>query len=101
MAIKDVRLSFGYQQILALTGSTALTIPTTQTDGAVGQRPALALLQAETQNIRWRDDGTAPTAAIGMLLIAGGDPYPFDGDLSRIRFIEVGATAKLNVSYYA
>lgn len=100
--IKDVQRSFGFQQITALTGSTALTVPTTMvSDASTNYRPVLALLQAETQNVRWRDDGTAPTAAIGMILIAGADPYPYDGDLTKIRFIEVAATAKLNVSFYS
>jgi hypothetical protein len=101
MAIKDVSESFGYQQIVGLAASTALTVPTTQVNGQTGQRPVIALLQAEGQAIRWRDDGTAPTAAIGMLLNVGDAPYPYDGDLAQIRFIQVAATATLNVSYYA
>ena len=101
MAIKDVRDSYGYQQIVGLAASTALTVPTANLTGSAQATPKLALLQAESQNIRWRDDGTAPTASIGMILNAGADPYPFDGDLSKIRFIQVGATATLNVSYYS
>jgi hypothetical protein len=50
--------------------------------------------------VRWRDDGTAPTASIGMPL-AIGVSLSYDGDLKAIRFIEVLASANLNVSYYA
>ena len=57
------------------------------------------LIQAETQNIRWRDDGD-PTTTLGHLLYAGGDPYPYAGDLDTIRFLEVAASAVLIVSYY-
>ena len=49
--------------------------------------------------MRWRDDGVDPTASVGMLLVAG-TPLQYDGDLSRIKFIETTASAKLNVSYY-
>ena len=58
-----------------------------------------ALLQAVGQNIRWRDDGTDPTAAVGMLLLVG-NPLPYYGDLKAIRFIETAASAELNVSVY-
>ena len=100
MAIKDVSKSFGYQQIVGLAASTGLTVPTVQVNAQTGQRPVIALLQAETQAIRWRDDSTAPTATVGMILNVGDAPYPYDGDLNAIRFIQVAATATLNVSYY-
>ena len=58
-----------------------------------------ALLQAVGQNIRWRDDGTDPTAVVGMLLLVG-NPLPYYGDLKAIRFIETAVSAELNVSVY-
>lgn len=84
--------SKGFQQITSLSSSTALTVPS----GA-----KVALIQAETQSVRWRPDGstTAPTASVGMVL-AAGETLPFTGDLSAIRFIETAASAKLNVSYF-
>ncbi len=60
----------------------------------------LALIVPETQNVRWRDDGTAPTASVGMPIFVGAS-LSYDGDLNRIRFIEETASAKLNISYYA
>jgi hypothetical protein len=95
--VKDASLQpKGYQQITALSASTALTIP----DGA-----RYALIEAETQAVRYRDDGTAPTAGIGMLLApASATAYIalwYTGKLSALRFIEVAASAKLNISYYA
>jgi len=59
-----------------------------------------ALITPETQGVRWRDDGTAPTASIGMP-IAAGAYFSYDGDLNRIKFIEQTASAELNISYYA
>jgi hypothetical protein len=61
--------------------------------------PVFALIVAEGQAVRWRDDGTAPTATVGMPL-AVGIPLQYDGDLTNIKFIEQVAGAKLNISYY-
>jgi len=85
--------SLGYAQDTTISAATALpTIPA----GA-----SLVLLQVTGQDVRWRDDGTDPTASIGMILNADADPYPYSGDLSAIRFIETAASAVLNVAYYA
>lgn len=80
----------GYQQITSLSSATALTVP-------VGT--GLCLIQAETQSVRWRDDGTNPTASVGMIL-AAGDILFYTGKSVNLKFIEVTASAKLNVSYY-
>lgn len=61
---------------------------------------ALVLLQVTGQNVRWHDDDTDPTASVGMILYVGADPYPYSGDLARLRFLESSASAVLNVSYY-
>lgn len=82
----------GYQQITSLSSAVGLDIPV----GAI-----MALLQAETQDVRWRDDGTDPTGSVGMVLKAGDPPFVYMGDLAAITFIEATASAKLNVTYYA
>jgi len=99
LTLKAVTSCLGYQQITSLSASTGLTVPTTDPSGNK-QQPTIALIVAETQGVRWRDDGTAPTASIGMPL-ATGVLLQYDGDLSKIRFIEQTASAKLNISYYA
>ena len=91
MGLKSTTTCLGYQQITSLTSSTALTVPA----GA-----SLALIVPETQNVRWRDDGVAPTASVGMLVVANSS-MSYDGDLQKIRFIAATAGAVLNVSYYA
>jgi hypothetical protein len=58
-----------------------------------------ALITPDTNGVRWRDDGTAPTSSVGMPL-AAGVTLQYDGDLSKIQFIESTASAVLNVSYY-
>jgi len=91
MGLKATTVCLGYQQITSLSASTALTVPSGAT---------LAVIVPEVQPVRWRDDGVAPTATVGMPL--GVDTVlSYDGDLNRIRFIEQSATAALNVSYYA
>ena len=63
-------------------------------------KPNRALIQCEAQDVRWTDDpGVVPTAAVGMLLKAN-TVLQYTGDLSMLRFIQVAATAILNVSYY-
>jgi hypothetical protein len=59
----------GYQQITSLSSATALTVPTGAT---------VAVIIPETQAIRWRDDGTNPTASVGMPL-ASGQPMTLKG----------------------
>lgn len=91
MGLKSTTVCLGYQQITSLSASTALTVPSGTT---------LALIVPETQNVRWRDDGVAPTTSVGMPIFVGAS-LSYDGDLNKIRFIEETASAKLNVSYYA
>jgi hypothetical protein len=92
----DVRLRgaipVGYQQITSLSAAAALTVPAGAT---------FAIIDTESQGVRWRDDGTDPTSTVGKPLPAtdGVDLF-YDGDLSRIKFIEQAASAKLNVAYY-
>lgn len=89
----------GYQQITSLSSSTGLTIPLRGPDGSTC-KPNAVLLQPQTQTVRFRDDGTAPSASVGMLLPTGTVPFYYDGDLNAIRFIETAASAALNVLYY-
>lgn len=83
-------IQLGYQQITSLSSATALTVPA----GA-----AYAIVQAETQAVRWRADGTSPTASVGMTIPAGGE-LQLEAALSTIKFIEVTTSAKLNVHYF-
>ena len=91
------RKALGYQQITSLSAATALTVP----KGATR-----AVIRCETQSVRWRDDGTDPTASVGMLMLAADQPYVYDAfnqatqALYPIKFIETAASAKLNIAYY-
>ena len=88
--IDGFREPVGYQQITSLSAAAALTVPTDA---------RLAIIQAETQAVRWRDDGTDPTTGVGMYM-AALDTVIYNGKLSAIKFIEVTASAKLNITYF-
>lgn len=96
--VKAITTCMGYQQITDLSSAIGLTVPARTPEG-LSAKANFALIIAETQNVRWRDDGVDPTASVGMLLVAG-TPFQYDGDLSKIKFIESTASAKLNISYY-
>lgn len=83
----------GFQQITDLSASVGLTVPDTN------PRATFALIMPAAQAVRFRDDGVAPTAEIGVL-IAVGQEFLYSGDLTKIRFIEVTSGAELNVSFY-
>ena len=83
--------ALGYQQITDLSISVGLTIPA----GSVR-----ALVQCQTQAVRWRDDDTDPTSTVGMRMVPG-EILDYDGDLPRIEFIEETSGAVLNISYYS
>ena len=98
MNVKAITSCLGYQQITDLSAAVGLTVPTRDQTG-LSAKASFALITPLTQTVRWRDDGVAPTASVGMPL-AAGVTLQYDGDLSRIRFIQTTASAELNVSYY-
>lgn len=82
-------IPLGYQQV-TLTGTAAgLTVPVGATMG---------MFSVETQSARFRDDGTAPTASVGIVIPVGIAPFCYTGNLSALLLI--GAGSILNVSYY-
>lgn len=80
----------GYQQYTSLASATNLaSIPANATN---------AVIAVEGAGIRWRDDGTAPTASVGMP-VTNGQTFAYQGNLAAIQFIGTGAT--INVTYFA
>ena len=74
----------GFEQLTGISASKGLqSIP----EGAI------------VQNVRWRDDGVAPTATVGIQLKAEA-MMTYNGDLDALRFIEETASGVVNVSYY-
>jgi hypothetical protein len=81
----------GYVQLTSLASATGLS--------NIPAKATTALLCAEAQAIRWRDDGVAPTATVGMQ-IAVGSCVQYYGKLTAIQFIQSTAGAILNASFY-
>lgn len=81
----------GFQQIALTSTAGGLTPPT-------GAR--LAVIDAEIQNVRYRDDGVNPTATVGMRILADTE-LRYSGNLTAIKFVVELAGAVINVSYYA
>lgn len=94
--VEEMVLAGGYSRITGLSVAKGLG---GGTGGAIPAETAIALVQCETQAVRWRGDGVAPTATVGFLL-SPLDVIQFDQRLDRIQFIEATAGAQLNVAFY-
>ena len=92
--------SIGHQQVTISTTAVSLTLPT-------DRRPTHAIIQCgATNGVRWRADGTAPTASVGIALAADSildlsDPMgDYHTMIERIQFIRSGgADATLDIEY--
>lgn len=81
----------GCSQITSLSSAVGLgTLP----DGA-----KLVLVQAEADDLRWRDDGVNPTSGVGMLL-ADGETLVYNGNLRAFKIIETSGSGIANVCFY-
>ncbi len=95
----------GYAQSAAVDASTLISALTFSTPGiaspAAGIPPGtqLILIQPQTQAIRWRDDGVAPTAAVGYPLAVGAE-LRYTGAHAALRVISQTAGAIVNVVAY-
>lgn len=81
----------GYQQ-LTVTSAVGLTAPSGTNR---------AIVQAETGDIRYRDDGTNPTTSVGMYLVAGNYvELQSEGVIKGFKMIAVTGSVTVNVSFY-
>ena len=90
--LNEPRSSAGASQFGLSTDSaaTALTVPS---------GTAYAHICVEGQAVRYRDDGVAPTATVGMP-IAAGACIDYVGPFAAIRFISQTSGATIDVAYY-
>lgn len=70
------------------------------TSGGIPLGARSAYLQAETNNVRYRDDGGAPTASIGILVVSGQPPVYYPGTLPALLLIAASGTPVLDVAFY-
>jgi len=97
--LKAITSCLGYQQITSLSAAAGLTVPVVDANG-LAVKPTIAIITPEAAAVRWRDDGTDPTGTVGMPL-ASGVTLQYDGDITKIRFIQQAPGAIINISYYA
>jgi hypothetical protein len=90
-------VSEGYFQA-SVTG-TAQTL--TQLIGAaIPAKAKFAYIRTETANVRWRDDGTPPTAATGFLMATSDMPIWFEESLTALEFIAVSGSPNQDIMFY-
>lgn len=88
----------GYFQPAAVDAATTLVSIIGAANAAKGV--VLVLVTPQTQAIRWRDDGTAPTAAVGYPLAVGAELRYTGRGISNLQFISQVAGAIVNVVIY-
>jgi hypothetical protein len=69
------------------------------TSGGIPPGATAAYLEAETAGVRYRDDGGAPTASVGMIIASGGGIF-YAGTLTSLRFILQSGSPLLNIAFY-
>lgn len=83
----------GYQQLSVGGTAVGFTLPTTAT-------VRIAVVMVEDASIRYRDDGTDPTAAIGTLVTANTGIVVCGPAAATFKAIQVTTAANLSIHFY-
>lgn len=88
--------SLGFERVAGIT-TTAVGLPN------VPPKAAYAYIQADGGDLRWRDDGTSPTATIGHMLKRNDDHWYTVDKLPAffVRDTDETDPTNLHVTYYA
>lgn len=89
-----------YQTSVATTSNSA-----SLTSGGIPPNANMVVLQAEVANVRYRDDGGAPTTSIGMFIIGSAtattaDRIEYAGTLTALQFIAASGSPLLDATFY-
>lgn len=90
---KALGASLGEQYVTALQLASAFNL--SPPAGAT-----VAQICVETAGVRYRDRGSAPTATIGMPVLAG-TCFQYAGPLNVVQFILISGSPTMDVFYYA
>lgn len=85
----------GFRQ-LSVDNSTAVGLTIPSDAGVV----CMAIIVVENASVRYRDDGTDPDTATGMLISSGTVLEIAEDSLRRVKFIAASDIATLDISYY-
>jgi hypothetical protein len=88
--------AIGFCQLAPLASATTLS----SCSGGIPARARLVALRAEGATVRYRDDGTAPTATVGQPILVGDRPLIYSGTLSALQFIAASGSPTLDVLFY-
>lgn len=86
----------GYCQLTSVSSSTLVS----SCSGGIPALTGWAVLCIDTAAIRWRDDGTAPTASVGMP-VAAGQCFYYSGTVAALRVIAQSGSPVVNISFYS
>jgi len=87
--------ALGYCQLTSISSATPLSSCTNGIPAGTG----FIEVCVETANVRYRDDGTNPTASVGMP-VASGTCFPYAAAIGAIAFIAQSGSPIVNVSFY-
>ncbi len=92
--------STGYCQMTTAL-SSAVTVATANcSSGSVPVRVALMSVCVTVAAIRYRDDGTAPTASVGMP-VGAGTCINYSGDPRALQIIQQASGAVVDILFYS
>lgn len=86
--------------IAAAKAVTDLIDATLVVGGVIVPSVSLVVIQAETQSVRWVDDGSIPTASVGNVVPAGQTMVVYRDQFSGFKLIQSAANGIVNVTAY-
>lgn len=87
----------GYRQLAVSNTAVGLASAT----GGIPTYATRAVITVETDAIRWRDDGTDPSATVGMPVAANASFELSSAEsIAAFKTIRVTTDAKINITYY-
>ena len=93
----------GYQQFTSSALARVSYVSSALLTDAQGNKANAAIMSigasTATCNIRFRDDGTAPSGTVGQVLAYGALPYIYQGNLQLLAFIAGVGNPDLNITY--
>lgn len=102
MALGESRNCIDYATLAV--SSTAVGLGSASPTLTAGTTVKRAIITVETDQVRWRADGTAPTSSEGHLLEAGDVLNFLDANyesiLGNLKFIRVTSDAALKITYF-
>jgi hypothetical protein len=100
-SVASAQVCPGLNTPLKAIGFQALTVSSTAVGLATPNAAEMAITSQELADVRWRDDGTDPTAGAGVYNPSGSGLIICQRSLATIRFIRAASTdALISVVFY-